>query len=72
MPADIQTQLGDFSFQERVHSVNQENNKIIVNFFSDNISLSTKTQLEKIIRECLLPTHTEVVVFFERKEKTIL
>ena len=69
LPADIQTQLGDFSFQERVHSVNQENNKIIVNFFSDNISLSTKTQLEKIIRECLLPTHTEVVVFFERKEK---
>lgn len=71
LPIDIKNQLGSFSFEERVHTVNQENKKLLVKFFSDNLTLSTKSQLEKIIQECLMSHSPEVVVFFERKEKKI-
>ncbi|MES2615895.1 MAG: Mrp/NBP35 family ATP-binding protein [Bdellovibrionota bacterium] len=69
LPADIQTQFENFSFQDRAHTVSQESNRIVVSFFSDNLTLAIKTQLEKIIRECLLHHKLDVVVFFERKEK---
>ena len=72
LPQDIQAQLGNFNFEDRVHFVEQENNKLVVHFFSDNISLSTKGQIEKIIREYLMPKHSEVTVFFERKEKKVV
>lgn len=69
LPADIQTQFGTFSFEERVNSVQLEDKKIKINFFSDNLTLAIKTQLEKILRECLISRYPEVVVYFERKEK---
>ena len=70
VPADVLKEFGDFSFRDRLHSLSQDANKISVNFYSDNLTLGVKSQLEKMIRECLLHTSQDVVVYFERKEKT--
>lgn len=70
LPLDIRTQLGTLSFQERAHTVTMESDKLIIKFFSDNLTLAVKTQLEKIIQECMQKQTFQVTVFFERKEKT--
>ena len=69
LPSDIKLQLGDFSFANRAHKISLENNKCTVHFFSDNLTLATKSQLEKIIRECMMTKAPDAIIFFERKEK---
>jgi ATP-binding protein involved in chromosome partitioning len=71
LPGDILAQLGlgAFPFEERAHSVTLQANKLLINFFSDDVSLAGKTQLEKIIREYFISRYPEVVIYFERKEK---
>jgi ATP-binding protein involved in chromosome partitioning len=70
LPNDVKLNLGHFSFSERANSVKIEDNKIIVNFYSDNLNLTSKTQLEKIIRECLAKHQKDIFVYFEKKDKT--
>lgn len=70
LPEDVKNLYGTFSFSARTHEIQQENNKLLVKFYSDNLNLAGKTQTEKMIRECLLKYNKDVVVYFEKKEKT--
>jgi ATP-binding protein involved in chromosome partitioning len=69
LPKDIKDKLGSFAFSERLHKITSEDTKSTIHFYSDELNLASKTDLEKIIRECMIPFTKETVVFFERKNK---
>lgn len=71
LPADVRARLGDFSWRMRASKVETDVGKIKLHFFSDGLDLSTKVSIETAVREVLRSQFagSEVVVFFERKDK---
>lgn len=70
LPAEFKAVLGEMNWAERVQNAHQEGTKIRVNFFSDGLSLSVKSDIEKMIREILLSDFELISVYFEKKNKT--
>ena len=66
---DIINKLGAFTWNDRVHSVDEEENKIRIRFFSDGIDLTTKSNIESFIRNQLNCDNNTLTIYFERKEK---
>lgn len=69
LTADILNHLGSFPWKERVHSLENEADRIQIRFFSDGLNLTAKSAIEAFIREKLESEVTNFSIYFERKEK---
>lgn len=72
LPESIKTTLGGFGWGERLHSLDQNSEQLIVRFFSDGLNLQAKLAVENFLRDNaskLLAGSVELKVFMERKEK---
>lgn len=69
LPLDVQNLLGSFNWKERAHTIEVEENKIRIRFYSDGLSLTAKSSIESYIRSHLANEHVDISVYFERKEK---
>lgn len=61
--------LGAFSWRERVHAVENHENKTLVRFFSDSLNLNGKSLVEQFLKQNFATPNHELAVYFERKEK---
>lgn len=72
-PSTVHSALGEFSWNDRVSKVDVDSEKPRIHFFSDGLDLKTKMAVEENIRATVAKqapeTATEVVVYFERKNK---
>lgn len=64
----ILEQLGVFSWKERVHFLEIKNNIVYIKFYSDNLNLSIKSNIELFIRNKLNCNSNNLTVYFEKKE----
>lgn len=69
LPGDLLSQLGDFSWKQRAHTLHVDGKKVRVHFFSDGLSLQVKSNIENIVKEILSGDFEQISVYFERKEK---
>ena len=67
--AEIASSLGQFSWAERLHSSSVENDREVIRFYSDGLNLQHKTLIEAFLKEAL--AGKELVVYFEKKDKTV-
>ncbi len=65
----VQKSLGNFTWKERTHSVEEESGVLKIRFYSDGLNLAEKTVIESIIKENLGKNNYNFSVYFERKEK---
>lgn len=70
LPSDIKSQLGDFTWKQRIHQVYQNDEKLRIHFFSDDLSLTIKSNIENIIKEMLGKEFDQLSVYFEKKDKS--
>ncbi len=71
LTVDILNQLGSFTWKERAHSLEKEENRSQIRFFSDGLNLTAKSAIEAFIRSKLESELTNFSIYFERKEKPV-
>lgn len=69
LPTELAQKMGSFPFSERLHTIEQDGQRILVKFFSDGLALNEKSLVENMVRNALQIASHDVIVLFERKEK---
>jgi ATP-binding protein involved in chromosome partitioning len=73
LPEVLRTQLGEFTWSDRLNSVESGEGQVMVRFFSDGLSLQSKLAVENFIREAVrtMPGQAgELKIYMERRDKT--
>ncbi|MFZ9520070.1 MAG: Mrp/NBP35 family ATP-binding protein [Silvanigrellaceae bacterium] len=73
LPEALRTQLGEFKWAERLHSVEASEGQLMLRFFSDGLSLQNKIAVENFIRDAVraMPVQSgELKIYMERRDKT--
>lgn len=75
LPDALRSQLGTFSWSERVSAAEQSDGKILVRFFSDGLTLQSKIAVENFIRASIPAlmngsAQLEINVYMERRDKS--
>ncbi|KAB8028059.1 Mrp/NBP35 family ATP-binding protein [Fluviispira multicolorata] len=66
---DVQKSLGDFTWKERAHAVEEEAGNYKIRFYSDGLNLTAKSAIETVIKNSIGKDIENFSVYFERKEK---